>query len=92
MHITPNTAFSVILISILKKAVCQRIDAFTLWYWRSPLDWYLRVLSIEIRSNQSVLKEINPECSLEALMLKPKLQYFGHLMQRANSDLGAGKD
>ena len=59
----------------------QRIDAFALWYWRR----LLRVPWIARRSNQSVLKEINPECSLEGLMLKPKLQHFGHLMWRANS-------
>ena len=64
-----------------KKAECQRIDAFELWYWRR----LLRVLWITRRSNQSVLKEISPEESLEGLMLKLKLQYFGHLMQRADS-------
>ena len=60
-------------------AECQRIDAFELWCWRR----LLRVLWTTRRSNQSVLKEINPEYSLEGLMLKPTLQYFGHLMQRA---------
>ena len=65
----------------IMKAERQRIDAFELWYWRR----YLRVLWIARRSNQSVSKEINPEYSLEGLMLKLKLQYFGHLMWRANS-------
>ena len=64
-----------------KKAECQRIDAFELWYWRR----LLRVLWTARRSNQSILKEISPEYSLEGLMLKLKLQYFGHLMQRADS-------
>ena len=65
----------------IKKAECQRIDAFKLWCWRK----LLRVPWIAIRSNQSILKEINPEYSLERLVLKLKLQYFGHLMQRANT-------
>ena len=65
----------------IKKAECQRIDAFELWCWRR----LLRVLCTARRSNQSILKEISPECSLEGLMLKLKLQYFGHLMQRADS-------
>ena len=64
-----------------KKAEHQRIDAFELWCWRR----FLRVPWTARRSNQSILKEINPEYSLEGLMLKPKLQYFGHLIQRANS-------
>ena len=64
-----------------KKSECQRIDAFELWCWRRVL----RVPWTERRSNESILKEINPEYSLERLMLKLKLQYFGHLMQRANS-------
>ena len=59
-----------------KKAESQRIDAFELWYWRR----LLRVPWTARRSNQSILKEINPGCSLEGLMLKLKLQYFGHLM------------
>ena len=65
----------------VKKADHQRIDAFELWYWRRLLrdPWTAR------RSNQSILKEISPQCSLEGLMLKLKLQYFGHLMQRADS-------
>ena len=65
----------------IKKAECQRIDAFELWYWRR----LLRVPWTAGRSNQSILKEINPEYSLEGLMLKLKLQYFGHLMGRTNS-------
>ena len=60
----------------IKKAACQRIDAFKLWCWIR----LLRVLWTARRSNQSILKEINPEYSLEALVLKLKLQYFGHLM------------
>ena len=64
----------------IKKAELQRIDAFKLWYWRRL--W--RIPWIAGRSNQPILKEINPEYSLERLMLKLKLQYFGHLMQRAN--------
>ena len=65
----------------IKKAERQRIDAFELWCWRRPLrvPWTVR------RSNQSILKEISPGCSLEGLMLKLKLQYFGHLVQRTDS-------
>ena len=65
----------------IKKAECGRIDAFELWCWRRlmKVPWPAR------RSNQSILKEISPECSLEGLMLKLKLQYFDHLMQRADS-------
>ena len=66
---------------ILKKAEHQRIDAFELWCWRR----LLRVPWTTRRSNQSILKEISPEYSLEGLMLKLKLQYFCHLMQRADS-------
>ena len=64
----------------VKKAECQRIDAFELWCWRRLLGvpWTAR------KSNQSILKEINPEYSLEGLTLKLKLQYFGHLIQRAD--------
>jgi len=65
----------------IKKAEHRRIDAFELWCWRG----LLRVLLTARRSNQSVLKEINPECSLEGLMLKLKRQYFGYLMWRVNS-------
>ena len=75
----------------IKKAECQRIDAFKLWCWRR----LLRVSWTARRSNQSILKEISPEYSLEGLMLKLKLQYFGHLMRRADSfekTLMLGKD
>ena len=65
----------------IKKAECQRINAFELWCWRR----LLRVPWTSRRSNQSILKEISPEYSLEGLMLKLKLQYFGHLMRRADS-------
>ena len=65
----------------VKKAECRRIDAFELWCWRRVL----RVPWTARRSNQSILKEISPEYSLEGLMLKLKLQYFGHLMRRADS-------
>ena len=64
-----------------KKAECRRIDAFELWCWRR----LLRIRWTARRSNQSILKEISPGCSLEGLMLKLKLQYFGHQMQRADS-------
>ena len=74
----------------VKKAECQRIDAFELWCWRRLLKvpWTVR------RSNQSILKEISPGCSLEGLMLKLKLQYFGHLMRRVDSleKTDAGRD
>ena len=65
----------------VKKAECRRIDAFELWCWRRLLraPWTVR------RSNHSILKEVSPGCSLEGLMLKLKLQYFGHLLQRADS-------
>ena len=65
----------------IKKAECQRIDAFELWCWRR----LLRVPSTARRSNQSILKETSPGISLERMMLKLKLQYFGHLMQRVDS-------
>ena len=65
----------------VKKAESQRIDAFELWCWRR----LMRVPWTSKRSNQPILKEISPGCSLEGLMLKLKLQYFGHLMQRADS-------
>ena len=65
----------------VKAAECRRIDAFELWCWRR----LLRVPWTARRSNQSILKEISPGCSLERLMLKLKLQYFGHLMRRVNS-------
>ena len=67
--------------STVKKAEHRRIDAFELWCWRR----LLRVPWTARRSNQSILKEISPGCSLDGLMLKLKLQYFGHLIQRANS-------
>ena len=65
----------------VKKAECRRIDAFELWCWRR----LLRVPWTARRSNQSILKEISPGCSLEGMVLKLKLQYFGHLMRRADS-------
>ena len=70
----------------MKKAERRRIDAFELWCWRR----LLRVPWTARRSNQSILKEISPGCSLEGMMLKLKLQYFGHLMRRV--DLLIGKD
>ena len=80
-----HTVFSIVMYKCeswtIKKAVHQRIDAFELWCWRI----LLRVLWTARRSNQSILKEISPEYSLEGLMLKLKLQYFGHLMQRTDS-------
>ena len=75
----------------MKKTERQRINAFELWCWRR----LLRVPWTARRSNQSILKEISPGCSLEGLMLKLKLQYFGHLMRRVDSigkDSGAGRD
>ena len=65
----------------IKKAECQRIDAFELWCWKR----LLRVPWTAKRSNQSILKEISPEYSLEGLMLKLKIQYFGHLIRRTDS-------
>ena len=65
----------------IKKAECRRIDAFELWCWKR----LLRVPWTARRSNQSILKEISPGCSLEGLMMMLKLQYFGHLMRRADS-------
>ena len=65
----------------VKKAECQRIDAFELWCWRR----FLRVPLTARRSNQSILKEISPGCSSEGMMLKLKLQHFGHLMRRVDS-------
>ena len=75
----------------MKKAECRRIDAFELWCWKR----LLRVPWTARRPNKSILKEISPGCSLEGLTLKLKLQYFGHLMQRADSlekDPNAGTD
>ena len=68
-------------VGTVKKAEHKRIDAFELWYWRR----LLRVPWTARRSNQSILKEISPGCSLEGMMLKLKLQYFGYLMRRVNS-------
>ena len=80
-----DTVFSVVMYGYgswtIKKAECQRIDAFELWCWRR----LLRVSWTARRSSQSILKEISPEYLLEGLMLKLKLQYFGHLMRRADS-------
>ena len=85
VHLVKAMVFPVVMYGCeswtIKKAECQRIDAFEMWYWRI----FLQVPWTARRSNQSILKEINPECSLEGLMLKLKLQYFGHLMQRADS-------
>ena len=72
----------------IKKVERRRIDAFELWCWKK----LLRVTWTARRSIQSILKEISPECSLEGLMLKLKLQYFGYLMQRTGKDPDAGKD
>ena len=85
IHLVKALVFPVVMYGseswTVKKAECQKIDAFELWCWRRLLrfPWTAR------RSNQSILKEISPGCSLEGLMLKLKLQYFGQLMQRADS-------
>ena len=85
VHLVKAMVFPVVMYGCeswtVKKAERQRIDAFELWCWRRLLKvrWTTR------RSNHSILKEISPQCSLEGLMLKLKLQYFGHLMQRADS-------
>ena len=84
VHLVKAMVFPVVMYGCesrtVKKAECRRIEAFELWCWRrlfeSPLD---------CKENQSILKEISPEYSLEGLMLKLKLQYFGHLMQRTDS-------
>ena len=85
VHIVRAMVFPIVMYGCdswtIKKAECQRIETFELWCWRR----LLRVCWTARRSNQSILKEINPEYSLEVLMLKLKLQYFGHLMQRADS-------
>ena len=85
VHLVKTMVFPVVMYGYecwtVKKAECQRIDAFELWYWRR----LLRVPWTARRSNQSILKEINPGCSLEGLILKLKLQYFGHLMRRTDS-------
>ena len=85
VHLVNAMVFPVVMYGCeswtMKKAECLRIDAFELWFWRRLLQvpWTAR------RSNQSILKEISPGCSLEGLMLKLKLQYFGHLMRREDS-------
>ena len=85
VHLVKATVFPVVMYEFeswtIKKAEHQRIDAFELWCWRR----LLRVPWTARRSNQSILKEISPEYSLEGLMLKLKLQYFGHLMQRTDA-------
>ena len=85
VHVVKAMVFAVVLYGCeswtIKKAEHQRIDAFELWCWRR----LLRVPWTARRSKQSILKEISPEYSLEGLMLKLKLQYFGHLMQRTDS-------
>ena len=85
VHLVKAMVFPVVMYGCeswtVKKAEHRRIDAFELWCWRR----LLRIPWTARRSNQSILKEISPGCSLEGLMLKLKLQYFGHLMQRADS-------
>ena len=85
VRLVKSTVFPVVMYGCesgtIKKAECQRIDAFELWCWRR----LLRVPWTARRSNQSIHKEISPEYSSEGLILKLKLQYFGHLMQRADS-------
>ena len=84
-HLIKAVVFPVVMYGCeswtIKKAECRRIDAFELWHWRR----LLRVPWTARRSNQSILKEISPKCSLEGLILKLKLQYFGHLMRRTDS-------
>ena len=85
VHLVKAMVFPVVMYGCeswtIKKTECQRIDAFELWGWRR----LLRVPWTARRSNQSILKDISPEYAFEGLMLKMKLQYFGHLMQRTNS-------
>ena len=85
VHLVKAMVFPVVMYGCecwtIKKVECRRIDAFELWCWRR----LLRVPWTARRSNQSILKEISPEYSLEGLMLKLKLQYFGHLMRRTDS-------
>ena len=85
VHLVKGMVFPVVMYGCeswtIKKAECQKIDAFELWCWRR----LLRVPWTTERSNQSILKAISPEYSLEGLMLKLKFQYFGHLMQRMGS-------
>ena len=82
VHLVKDMVFPVVMYGCeswtIKKAECQRIDASELWCWR-------RLLRVPWTAKQSILKEISPGCSLEGLMLKLKLQYFGHLMDRADS-------
>ena len=82
-HVVKAMFFPVVLYGYeswtIEKTECCRIEAFQLWCWRG----LLRVPCTAMESNQSILKAVNPECSLEGLMLKLKLQYFGHLMQKA---------
>ena len=93
VHLVKAMVFPVVMYGCeswtVKEAECRRIDAFELWCWRR----LLRVAWTARRSNQSILKEISPGCSLEGLMLKLKLQYFGHLMRRLiGKDPNAEKD
>ena len=85
VHLVKAMVFPVVMYGCeswtVKKAKCRRTDAFELWCWRR----LLRVPWAAGRSNQSILKEISPGCPLEGLMVKLKLQYFGHLLQRADS-------
>ena len=85
IHLVKAMVFPVVIYGCeswtIKKAECQRIDAFELWCWGR----LFRIFRTARRSKQSILKEINPEYSLEGLMMKLKLQYFGHLMQRIDS-------
>ena len=85
VHLVKAMVFPVVMYGCeswtVKKAECQKVDAFELWCWIK----LLRVPWTARRSNQSILKEISPGCSLEVLMLKLKLQYFGHLMRRVDS-------
>ena len=94
VHLVKAMVFPVVMYGCeswtVKKAECRRIDGFELWCWRR----LLRVPWTARRCNQSILKEINPGCSLEGMMLKLKLQYFGHLMRRVDSleKTDAGRD
>ena len=95
VHLVKAVVFPVVMYGCeswtIRKAQCQRIDTFELWCWRR----LLRVLWTARRSNQSILKEISPECSLEGLMLKLKLQYYDHLIGRTDSldiNCNPGKD
>ena len=94
IHLVKAMVFPVVMYGCeswtVKKAECRRFDAFELWCWRR----LLRVPWTARRSNQSILKEISPGCSLEGMMLKLKLQYFGHLMQRVDllEKTDAGRD